>query len=663
MAMDFFEHQDRARKSTGRLVMLFVLAVLGIIASTYVVVVVAMGYVQTKTGEGGAAGAMDMQSLLDLQLLGVVGGGVLLVVGMGSGYKFAQLAAGGSAVASSLGGRLLDGSTVDPDERKVLNVVEEMAIASGVPTPPVYMMDREEGINAFAAGYKTGDAVIGVTRGCVRQLNRDELQGVMAHEFSHILNGDMRLNIRIMGILHGILLIGLIGYWIMRSTYWSSMGHSRRENKGGQLIFVGLGLMAVGFIGTLFGNLIKAAVSRQREFLADASAVQFTRNPEGIGGALMKIGGFSKGAAIENPNAPEASHMFFGEAITSGFSSMFATHPPLPDRIKRVMPDWDGRIVDTPGVSTGAKKRKRGGQRGSPVASGMVSGLAGGGGGAQMRPAPIEVTGGAVANIGQLTEAHIEYAKELVGLIPKGLYEAAHETYSARAVIYALLLDGDSGVRRKQLGHLDGHGDAGILALTEKLYEEAAGMEARLRLPLIDLSLGALAGLSESQYPPFMGNVRALIEMDSKVDLFEWSLGRVLGRHLSERFGHAKPTRVRYHGMGRLADECATLLSALAYVGHGSMDEAQHAYTAGAAGLGLRGGILEGRRCGQAALNEALDKLDEASGQIKKKLLEACAATIAADHEVTVAEGELLRAVADSLGCPMPPLLPGQGLV
>ncbi|MHC4995804.1 MAG: M48 family metallopeptidase, partial [Planctomycetota bacterium] len=581
---------------------------------------------------------------------------------LGSGYKLLQLAAGGSVVARSLGGRRLSADTTDPDERRVLNVVEEMAIASGVPNPPVYMMDRELGINAFAAGYKPGDAVIGVTRGCVQQLSRDELQGVMAHEFSHILNGDMRLNIRIMGILHGILLIGLIGYWILRSTYWSAS--SRRESKGNQLVFVGLGLMAVGFMGTFFGNLIKAAVSRQREFLADASAVQFTRNPDGIGGALMKIGGLKKGAAIDNPNAPEASHMFFGQAVVSGLSSMFATHPPIKERVKRILPHWDGRVSDVSATPTRDQTRSA---RYAQV-SGMVSGMAEGAAPPPESPPtpapePVRYAGGAIESVGQLTDAHIAYATELVKQIPEPLYNSAHETYSARAVIYALLIDGDRAVRDKQLKRLDTHGDTGIRVMTEQLYGQAAGMDARLRLPLVDLALGALAELSESQYTPFMENVKALIEADAKVDLFEWSLSRVLTHHLSERFEGRGRDRVRYHGMGRLMSDVAALLSALAYVGHRKLEDAQAAYATGAGYVGLGHQILDGQLCGQAALNAALEKLDQGSPQVKKSVLTACAATIAADREVTVAEAELLRAIADSLSCPMPPLLPGQPLV
>ena len=332
--MDFFEDQEDARRKTGRLVALFVLAVLSIIASVYAVVSGALVY---ATGE-----AQFWRPELFLAVVATT----VAVVALGSLYKIAQLRGGGRVVAETLDGKLILSDSVDPQERKVLNVVEEMAIASGTPVPPVYVMQQETGINAFAAGYGPGDAVIGVTRGCIEQLSRDELQGVIAHEFSHILNGDMRLNIRLIGVLNGILIIGIIGYTVMRVMFYSGSGRSRNGGKGGgaamAMLVVAVGLMVVGFLGTFFGNMIKAAVSRQREYLADGSAVQFTRNPTGVAGALKRIGAYAKGSTVATPRAVEASHMFFARAIKSGFSSMLATHPPLEERIRRIDPGWDG---------------------------------------------------------------------------------------------------------------------------------------------------------------------------------------------------------------------------------------------------------------------------------------------------------------------------------
>ena len=343
--MNFFEHQDQARRKTGMLVGLFVVAVAGLIVGTYVLIM--------SLYLGGLEQASQQREMLINQfgpdtfwrpdIFVGVALAVFLVVGGGSLYKTAQLSGGGEPLALSLGGRRLLSDSSDPVERKVLNVVEEMALASGLPVPPVFMMDREQGINAFAAGYQPEDAVIGVTRGCVENLSRDELQGVIAHEFSHILNGDMRLNIRLIGIVHGILLVGLIGYYTLRIAAASGSRRSSNDKGGGGLAFLGLGLglMAIGFIGTLIGNLIKAAVSRQREFLADASAVQFTRDPNGIAGALKKIGGFNAGSKVTVAKATEASHMFFA----TGVAELFATHPPLAKRIARIDAFWQAEMA------------------------------------------------------------------------------------------------------------------------------------------------------------------------------------------------------------------------------------------------------------------------------------------------------------------------------
>ncbi len=327
MATDFFERQDVARRNTKWLVAMFIFAVIGIVGSTFVATALVLG----AANEHGRF-SFEVPLLASAAALG------LIVIG--SLYKTAQLAAGGTVVAERLGGRRVYPNTIDPVERRLLNIVEEMALASGVPVPPVFLLSREQGINAFAAGYSPSDAVVSVTRGCAQQLTRDQLQGVVAHEFSHILNGDMRLNLRLIGVLHGILLMGLVGRELLRFGSYSSGGNrSRRNDSGAYLLLIGLAFMVIGFLGLFLGNLIKAAASRQREFLADASAVQFTRNPEGIAGALRRIGAAIFGSKLISPRADEASHMYFAE----GISTLFASHPPLRERIRRIDPQWDGK--------------------------------------------------------------------------------------------------------------------------------------------------------------------------------------------------------------------------------------------------------------------------------------------------------------------------------
>ncbi len=639
MATDFFELQDNARRNTGRLILLFVLAVIAICVALYALAVVAFGYQGQNPRTGDPKFALLWWNPL---LLAQVSAGTLLVVGGGTLFKLAQLRAGGSYVAESLGGRLLHANSSDPVERKLLNVVEEMAIASGTATPPVYLLDEESGINAFAAGFTIDDAVVGVTRGCVEQLPRDELQGVIAHEFSHILNGDMRLNLRLMGVLHGILLLGIIGYFLLRSSIFAGGRRSGRDNSGAALAALGGGLVLIGFVGTLFGNLIKASVSRQREFLADASSVQFTRNPGGIAGALKRIGRATEGSAVQSPAAPEASHMFFGRA-TRGIQGLFSTHPPLAQRIARLDPSWSGDLA---------------GEAPAASAPGTESELAAGFAGAA------EVGTAAVEQIGQPGPQHLAHANTILTGIPEDLRDAGHDAYGARALVYALLIQRDAEVREAQLEELARHADPDVYKETRQLLSRVELLDPALRLPLLDTTLPALRQLSPAQYEAFCRNLRALVEADAKLDLFEWTLQRVLVQHLRPAFAPSAPRRVRYRSLRPLENACRVLLSALAHAGHGTREETERSFELGARRLGLPPrGLLAPEAAGFDELDRALDRIAAGAPKLKRAIVHAAADCIQADARVTPAEAELMRATAGSLGCPMPPLLPGQALI
>src|SRR5487761_2174898 len=323
--MNFFEQQDAARRHTMRLVVLFLLAVVAIVVAVNFVAALACVGIAANTATGGARlnAPASFYAIVTLATLALIAGGSLA--------QIAGLAGGGAALARMMGARQIATQSGDPAERRLLDVVEEMAIASGIAVPQVFVMDDEQSINAFAAGYSPDQAAVVVTRGTLEHLNRDELQGVIGHEFSHVLNGDMRLNLRLMGVLGGILLLTTLGRMLAYSS-------SRRDSKGAAFVLLGFGLIVIGYIGVFFGRLIQASVSRQREFLADASSVQFTRNPDGIGGALAKIG--QSGSRVDHPRAAEANHLFFGEAIASDFADVFpdlmATHPPVGERLKRI---------------------------------------------------------------------------------------------------------------------------------------------------------------------------------------------------------------------------------------------------------------------------------------------------------------------------------------
>jgi Zn-dependent protease with chaperone function len=651
--MDFFGDQDRARARSRKLVAMYIVALLVICAAVSAIagVVVAMA---------GGGGGQQPARPADIALVALATAvfTALIILG-GSLYRINELRGGGQTVARALGGRLIDPSTRDPNERRVLNVVEEMAIASGVPVPPVYMMREERGINAFAAGYSTGDAVIGVTKGCVEGLTRDELQGVMAHEFSHILNGDMRLNIRLIGLLNGIVLISLIGHILLRVA---PHGGSRNKEGAGAVMLVlaiAVAMLVIGSLGALSARIIQAAVSRQREFLADAAAVQFTRNPNGIRDALRRIGGSASRARVKHPRAQEAGHMFFGEAIgSSSFGGSLASHPPLKIRIKRVDPTWDGSMLTpltaqedhSPEPARPLTPRERL-QQAMPNAAGPMASQA-----AMLLPL--------LALAGQATPAHVEHARSLIAAIPPVLREAAHETSTGRAVVYALLLDKKPDIRDAQIRRLETNGDPAIAAEVRRLAPEAVALPRELRLPLLDMTLGSLAHLSDQQHRTFRANIKALIEMDKSVSLFEWVTLGVLTRHLDERFGHASPRVTQYYALGKLGEEVSVLLSTVAYAGSPDDAGAEAAFRLGAGAVtGVQPRLLPKSDATLNRLDAALTTLAGCTARLKADLLKACALTAGADRDITTAEAELIRAIADTLGVPTPPLLPGQRLV
>ncbi len=646
--MDFFEHQDIARRRTAWLIFYFILAVVAIVVAIYFVALIALTFV------GGDATRPDAlnpyaETPWHPDLFVVVAAATIGVILLSSLYKTSQLASGGEAVALMMGGRLIDRGTRDLAERRLLNVVAEMALASGTPVPPVYVMDNEPSINAFAAGHEPGDAVIGVSHGCLDYLDRDELQGVMAHEFSHVLNGDMRLNLRLIGVLHGILVLAILGWYVLHSLRYS--GRSSGDSKGGGaivavILIVAVGLLVVGSIGLLFGKLIKSAVSRQREYLADAAAVQFTRLPDGIAGALKKIGGRPETSKIEDTHAEEISHMFFGSALGSRKVQLFATHPPLADRIRRIDASFDGTFPkrvkpvkvkpEEPKPKPKPKEKPR-----SPFEAVL------GGGSAPLDP------GGVLGRIGLPGMEQLLYAAAILESMPQPLGDAAREPYGARAVIYAVLLDRDAGVRKKQLNALGGRAEAPSYRETERLAPLIDSLADEARLPLVEMTMPALKQLSAGQYATFRENVDALIEADKKIDLLEYTVRTMLLRHLDVPFGRAKPIAVRYRRLDPLMPSLIAVLSTLSHAGQQSEADVRRAFDKGMAEIGRAGSPLAKSDCSLRNLDAALHALAESAPKLKRDILSACIACVAADGKATPRECQLVHAVAAVLGVPL----------
>lgn len=629
--MDFFGHQDQARKLSSRLIVLFVMAVLSIIVLLNLLTALTLWGFARHTSEGyqryvHAAGnpladMPDLRTLADFfswQQWLLISAAVITVIGLAALTRWLNLRRGGRIVAESLGGKLLQPNTEAPLERRLLNVVEEMALASGMPVPPVYVLP-DPSINAFAAGYQASDAVIGVTRGCMEQLSRDQLQGVIAHEFSHILNGDMRLNIRLMAALFGILFIALSGR-VLVDISSSSRGDSRRGIA--PLLVFGLGLIGIGYIGVFFGNLIKSAVSRQREFLADASAVQFTRNPDSIAGAL-KVIGYGAGSHISSPEREETAHLFFGEAMHFSFD-WFATHPPLADRIRRIQPRWDGRYLPPQAPAT--------------------------------EPAPS--TPGDTSQRAAVAMA----ATAAVAAASADLFTGmARQTSEARALVLSLLLAPDTRlVHDQQLDMILKSGEQALYKDVLRTLNRRKELEASRRLALVEQAIPALKQMSEPQYRQFSQLVVQLAKADGQIDLFEWCLYRLLLQYLGPHFDPVTPAQARYSKPEAIRQPLQTLLSWLAHYGHDNSPEgrraAQDAFNKalpnGAfGGLGLQ---LEERQNSLNQLNKAIAELQQAYPHIKARIIKTLVACAHADGQVRGIELDLIRTLAVLLESPIP---------
>jgi len=449
----------------------------------------------------------------------------------------------------------------------------------------------------------------------------------------------MRLNIRLMGILYGILMLALIGRIIVQPGYHGV--RSRNRTHAGVLAF-GAGLMIVGYLGQFFGNLIKAAVSRQREFLADASAVQFTRNPEGIADALKRIGGYKEGSILQHPESAELSHTFFSEGVSFSFASLMATHPPLAERIKRIEPRWDGGFLESNSPE-------------SAPAAGINDGVMG-------FASTVNIDADEVlSNIGNPQQPQVDLARQIIEGLPDDYTAAAREPYSARALVYLLLLDRNNDVRTQQLGHLKASSDLGVYDALEKLINHEHLLMPEMKLPLLEIAFPTLRQLSYEQYKMFMANLDALVRADGKVVLSEWAMLKMISKHLGEVF-ESKHTRTRHDTLASVRGHCEVLLSLLAYCDKHSGVSPEVAFEAGKTELGLEVQLTDKKDLNFKKMNAALDSLAALHPLRKPKLLKACIKTITADQVVSVIESELLRTIADTLECPMPPMLnSGQG--
>jgi Zn-dependent protease with chaperone function len=636
--MDFFAQQARVRDSSRRLVALFVLAVIAIVAAIDAVVWLAMGH-HPADGEPARS---------NLPLLFTSSAVVLAGIGLSSLFRIMSLSGGGKTVAESVGAVPVPPDTRDPQLRQLRNVIEEVAIAAGVPVPDIYLMEEEPGINAFAAGYSASDAAVCVTRGCLDNLSRDELQGVIAHEFSHVLNGDMRLNIRLMGLLFGILVLAIVG----RKVIWFGGGRgNRRDGGGGQVWMIGLALIVVGYIGYFFARLIQVAVARSRESLADASAVQFTRQTDGIAGALKKIAILGEGSELHVANKQEVAHMLFGEA--GSFNALFATHPPLLQRIRALEPGFREEDLVRLAASmqqaadaqpTAAVTAK---PANPPVAPGMAS----------PPPWPAVLGGAVLAQGGSDAGAtRFRRAAALHQAIPDTLTVAAQQPESALAVVLALAMSAEKELRDAQRRIIaDAFGDD-VQQAVQTMAVDVATLSPESRLPLAALAFPALKQLTAGRQQTLLGALDALVRADGRVDLDEYCLVRLLRLQLVEA---QQPRRAPVDGLKKLpACRGSVMLVCALVAANGNADEAaaRRAWLL-AMQQAFPGEALDWSAppaAWQTPFERALDDLDGLVPPAKELVIQSLMSAIHADGVVSVEEGELLRVICASLHCPLP---------
>ena len=642
--MDFFQQQDIARRNTRALVLLFVAAVLLLILLANAAIAGFLFFQQDfNVYSGSREGMQGFFSYFSWARFGGIGMAVTATVALVVLFKWIQLSTGGKAVAEGMGGVRILPQTGDPAERRCLNVVEEMALAANMPVPPVYVMPRERGINAFAAGIVPADAVVAVTRGTIDHLKRDELQGVIAHEFSHILNGDMRLNIRLAALLKGITFIGDVGHILLRSSNRVRTGASARDNGGAALPVLGLVLWILGWLGGLAAGFIKAAISRQKEYLADASAVQFTRDKDGIGNALKVIGGYIPGTLVHAARATEMSHIFFGQ-IEHHLWQLFPTHPPLQERIRRVDPQWDGQYIQRkpkhyPNPPLDGDTAGAGLERAAIVAAAVAStGVATG---AAPEPVPEDA---------DFTDYEDDTAQREA--LPVALVRHSHEPLGAQALVCALLANAQPDVYQRQMGVLAESGIRGLAELTHTVSPAVQELGAPKRLPLLELCLPALKTISPAQYRRFKDMLLKLIQADARTELHEWCLFQLTRHYLDPEFVLMKPSRYRYRRLKQVAYHLRVVLSVLAHEGGG---ETETVFRLGADELGFDTmALLPLEQCSVSAFSKAVHELANCYPLLKPRILKAMALAAGEDGQLSPEEREIIAAMAAVMDSPVP---------
>lgn len=638
--MSFYQNQHRARRKTGLLVAYFIAAVVLITVAVNAALYLALNMLSSVSVMTPAQWVMSGPAWM-------IALGTLVVIAGGSLFRMAQLSKGGLSVALMAGGIPVNPNTSDEKERMLVNITEEMAIASGTRVPRIFVLQNESGINAFVAGTDPANTVLAVTRGALDTLTRDELQGVIGHEFSHILNGDMGLNVRLIGILAGILLIGQIGEFLLRGQRYRG---SRNNKNGGQIALLGVALMVIGYVGLFFGRLIKAGISRQREFLADASAVQFTRNPDGIAGALYAIGAHSQHSNLLSRHAEDMSHMCFGETLQLRvrLGGMLATHPPIPERINAIDPAlmprlkarWRQRQINPTGAEAGS-----GAASVTDHAAGFAAMAATGIGAAQADAIK--------ASVGSPTPAHTAFAHELHEAIPAPLHDAAHDPALAELLLYAMLLTELRSHGQDSLALIRAQHDDAATSETQRLYRLVRDADPALRLPLLEITLATLRTLEPARQERLLSLSEQLIHIDNRITLSEFIMVYLVRQTVT---APQRLTRT-LKSFSAVESSLTILFSAMVQSSGDQPDSQQQNFQQIMRPFSSADSVQMLKTMPSIKqLTFALNQIAQLTPLLKQPVIDACVDCVLHDSKVTLRELEMLRAICEALKCPMPPL-------
>ncbi|MCG8314976.1 MAG: M48 family metallopeptidase [Pseudomonadales bacterium] len=661
--MTFYERQHQAKRKTWLLLSYFMLAVLFIVVAVNTVIYFTLFFSDTHK-------VLSLRQWITSPMCWTVAAVTVIVITGGSLFRYTKIRQGGDAIAIWAGGRLVSRQTENTLEKRLLNIAEEMAIASGTHIPRVYLLEEEPGINAFVAGYSANNTILAVTQGALENLSRDELQGVIGHEYSHILNSDTRINLNLMSILAGILLIGQIGDSLLRSTSRRHTYSRRDKNSGGQLI-LGLALMLIGYVGLFFGRLIKAAVSRQREFLADASAVQFTRNPFGIGGALFKIGQIQYGSELNNRHAEEMSHMCFGETIKVSFANLLATHPPIDERLKAIEPSLPVRMrsrlskgqltmadESTPfgsqhmGFNPIEAATKSESHNTTSITKGFVPDATD----TSTAEKQFKVDKTQIKHsIGTLGTEHVDRANQLILKIPDALILIAHNMVVAECIIYGLVLTTMNSHGKEAIALIKENTNREQSDTTVSVYQRLREQPSEIRLPLLEIAISTLEELQQNDKTRILSLTKALIALDNKFTLYEFIYVSLVAKYLSTE-PHSKPL-APIKSYRQVENAVAVLLAGIVLASDSDARTQQEVYLRSLTGFTNKSyEQLLNNPPGVDTLSKAVDLLARLTPLLKQPLIDACVDCILHDDRITHNEANLLRAICERLDCPMPML-------